>query len=182
MQNDIKQRISESKRAFLNLVWPVISTWLGGGELVPMEGIDAEFARKLDIYSGIDAWQFVGDHVRGLASRVQVRPTEYEDNRYPYNTFTIRHERRSGVKTEYQKRQEAVNSGEYIFPDIMAQAYLEMWYGPLLTVATAKTKDILDCIAKGHADYKWTHEGDSRFVYCSWADMRQNDYHIKIYP
>jgi hypothetical protein len=88
------------------------------GDLINIETDDTKLADMFDQYSGIDAFQIVNKQLRGVAIRVQWGND--------WGTFTIRYKRKSGAKTEYQKRSEAIFSDKgYLYPYLTIQAYLD---------------------------------------------------------
>lgn len=136
-----RERLNNSNRAFLALVWPVIKEWCGGGEIRPVEIMTDPISRDLDILCGIDVWQTISDRgCRGIASRIQFGPR-------CWRTFTIRKDRDTGARTEYEKRIEAIRSrGALIYPYLTCQAYINKAGGLLLGGAIARTEDIFRAI------------------------------------
>lgn len=162
---------SDSAYAFKTLVWPIVRDWIGGGKLVQMESVtDSKFANLLDMNAGIDAWQVHQNGMRGIASRIQVADR-------PFNTFTIRESRDSGVMTDYDKRRIAIESkGIFLYPNIMVQAYLESWCGPVISVGMAETIDIIDYIQK--QDPPILPTSNAKFYVCSWDKMEKLGYRV----
>ena len=112
--------LTDSSKAFLQLVWPVMKSRLGGGDVIPVESVtDRSMAQMLDQYSGIDAWHVTGNkQMRGISSRVQFGPKNWD-------SFTVRYARDSGAATEYEKRKRDIESaGGYLYPQITVQAYV----------------------------------------------------------
>jgi hypothetical protein len=149
------------------------------GRLAHVEAVtgNTEFARDLDMLSGIDAWHIMdGRGIRGIASRVQHCPPHWS----PYNTFTIRRSRSTGVKTEYEKRKEQISSGgELIYPHLTIHAYIDKAGWKLRSVGVALTRDIIKKIASwidsgkpdGYGVYvKTTGEGDATFYVVEWTN------------
>lgn len=139
MRADVAKDLSDSAYDFQRVVWPVVQRWLGGGEVRAVEAVaHSGFDKELDMLSGIDAWHVLKQEhaIRGIASRVQ--PTDR-----PWDTFTIRMSRPSGVDTEYQKRLHALNNADrgFLLPHITTQAYVSKpsRYGELLSVAMIRT-------------------------------------------
>lgn len=172
MQN-FERDLSASAKDFLRVVWPAIKKPLGGGELIPMEGVtDSNFARRIDISSGIDYWHFSDDQMlRGLACRVQ-----WADR--SYRTFTVRYSRDSGTKTEYAKRSEAIHGeGGWLYPHLTVQAFLSppRGQGALINVAIVPTKDLINaCEGIASCSPKYRNAGgirrtsNAQFVYVNW--------------
>lgn len=143
------------------------------GELITVEGETLnETAKLLDTLAGIDLW-FANKEkgMRGIASRIQ-----YGKN---WRTFTIRLERDSGAKTEYEKRKYAIDN-DYLYPVITYQAYL-CEDGKM---AIAMTKDIIDYIDKGLAYIRHTkddQQGQASFYVVDWDDFKAQGYPFKEY-
>ena len=148
MRTAVKQDLSRSAAAFNDTVWPMIRAWFGGGRIESVEDVTATgMAKDLDVLAGIDAWHVNGS-VRGIASRIQWG----EQSRvFPYNTFTVRMQRESGVETEYSKRLRAIDSsGGWLYPHITVQAYIDN-HRNLLSVAACKTSDLI-CYIRDNID------------------------------
>ena len=158
--------LNDSSYDFLRLVWPVIKNFCGGGETIPVETVsNNDFAKYLDQFSGIDFWQIVNDHgIRGIASRIQWGNVNWR-------TFTIRFRRFSGNATEYQKRIEAINTGEWLYPYFTCQAYItERRNGCLLGCAVAKTRDIFLAIQEGK--YGKQKTTNAEFLTVGWDNVK----------
>jgi len=65
-----------------------------------IEHTDNEVLKWLDMFAGIDWMINKKNIINGIAVRVQWMPFLRE----PFNTFTIRFERHTGTKTEFEKR------------------------------------------------------------------------------
>jgi hypothetical protein len=146
MNSIVERAMRQSATDFLNVVWPIMGDYFGGGELIPVEVVtDSGFTDKLDQLAGIDAWHILKNKqgMRALASRVQWRNPNWKC-KYPCNTFTIRHETLSGVATEEEKRQYALQHRDrgLLFPYATVQAYLETFGGPLLSFGIIKTEEL----------------------------------------
>lgn len=137
-----------------------------------MEGRpDVELASILDKYAGIDGWHLHKLGLRGIAARVQAGVN--------YKTFTIRHTRRSGATTEYEKRKTAIGSPSgWIFPAITVQAYTKTKDGPVVSIGVAYTVDIFDFIEKGLNTENQC--SNATFLVCNWKKMQANGYRVKV--
>jgi len=184
--NNFNNNLSDSSCDFLNIVWPKLQQleWLKG-ELLPVEATTyKEWAKKLDVLAGIDAW-LVKEKMGlvGIASRVQWNPKR--NNRdYPYNTFNIRYSRISGANTEYQKRLAAITSGgELLYPFWMCHAYLEnKKIGPLLSLGLVKTTDAIEAIALG-LGYNQRNPNDGTIFKCiPWQSLVSRGYKVLTFP
>lgn len=161
--------MDRSKTAFENIVWPACRDHLNGGTLMQMEGRpDQELAMQLDMKAGIDGWQLHEDGMRGIASRVQVGRA--------WDTFTIRKARDSGAKTEFEKRASAVTTGDWLYPTITIQAYLETWSGPALSIGISRTEEIIAFIHAGQAKTRRT--SNAEFYVVPWHAMTANGYGV----
>lgn len=167
--------LSESARRFSNIVYPKIKEkWFGGAELAPVEVVSQEdFADKLDELAGIDYWVIDTDNgMRGIASRVQ--------NQSDWSTFTVRHERPSGVDTELQKRKKAIDEG-YLYPYWTIQAYTPR--DRFENVARCQTQALIDYIRLGtkgkHYKEKETKTGE-KFYTVHWEDLERK-YEVRYY-
>jgi len=178
MNAAVYKDLSRSSRCFLKTVWPVISGLCGGGELRPVELSNDDMATQLDMLAGIDAWQIVKDTgIRGLAVRVQWCSKAYE-------TFTVRHERRNGTKTEYAKRVEALLDDKrgWLFPHLTCQAYLAE-SETLLAVAVVRTKDLYLWIALQPKEWWnpiWNKDDSSSFQPVKWDDLLRDNVRVEI--
>lgn len=158
----LQKSMSDSKE----YLFPIIERVLDG-RLIVVEGDDFnETKRLLDTLAGIDL--FSANHskgMRGVASRVQWGRA--------WRTFTIRKERKSGVKTEHEKRKYAIENG-FLYPKITMQAYIEDDKS-MVTIGIAYTEDIIKCIDDGDCYVKDTSEkqkGQASFFVVKWDDMK----------
>ena len=168
----MKKRMKWSAAAFNTMIWPVVRSLLGGGNLLQMEGRpDLELAKKLDMLAGIDGWHIHHNGIRGIASRVQIGK--------PWNTFTVRMSKLSGAKTEFEKRKQALDYPQrgWIYPAITVQGYIETETGPLLSCGVCLTADLIRFIERGLSSGNGV--SDAKFAVCSWVKMRKNGYPVK---
>lgn len=173
MDSTVANDMKNSSTAFVTLVWPLINSWVGGGELLQMENVtDSNFAKMLDMKAGIDGWHIHSDGMRGIASRIQ-------KGWKAWNTFTIRMSRDSGAKTEYEKRETAIETGKYIYPHLTVQAYVEAWEGPVLSIGMALTCDIIIFIQKGFHTLRRTTNAE--FAVCPWDVMEIKGFKVKVF-
>lgn len=174
---DWKDKLRESARDFLEVVWPQIRNWFGNGELIPVEAVtESEMAKCLDRNAGIDAWYIETENgIRGIASRVQWGKD--------WKTFTVRIKTVFGSRTEYQKLSNAIKN-DWLYPYWFVQAYLTE-SKKLLNVARCKTKDLIEYIDinKHELEDKILVARRGRpnpFCPVEWAMFRQ-DYPIDIF-
>jgi|GEM_PF-1190235 len=184
MRADVKRDLSDSACDFERLVWPKGGLWIGNGELIHVESItDSEFANRLDILGGIDAWQVIQNKgIRGIASRIQW----YEDKYY--RSLTIRAERTSGAETELPKRLRAIKTGNgWLYPEYTFQAYVtERRNGELIYICMARTTDLYEYvdwrIRKGKLSEKLYNPQDGNSFHPIWVeDLKAFGLDIKEY-
>jgi len=184
---EINKILKKSSLHFVEYVWPVIKDSIGGGYIIPVEGVtESNFAKNLDVIAGIDAWQIFSNEnnmkcMRGIASRVQWYRDKWK-NYYPFNTFTIRHDLMSGNDTEYDKRLYALNNNnEYIlFPAVTIQSYLSEAGLPIFSIGVIFTKELF----RAALNHKWRLEqveyGNTMMV-ISWSKLIELNYNLYIY-
>ena len=167
--------MSWSARQFLKHLKPRLEQFLEGSQIFHTEADpNAGLARAFDTVASIDAWIVQPNlGMCGLASRIQ----QVDINQHkPYNTWTIRLERESGVRTEYDKLCYARKHG-FLYPYWSAQAYIHKYDDDrLLSFAVGKTTAILDAIARGDSWVKTTGSdqyGQAAFHCVNW---------IKVWP
>ena len=134
-------------------------------DLVSVEGQNSITMKWLDQYSGIDIIGRKNDnHLVTIASRIQ-----WNKN---YKTFTIRYERITGAKTEFEKRIEAIQKG-YLYPNFTMQAYINETPLQILSWASIKT-DIFYKYLIEHPEIMFertaNYEGN-KFKYIYWSDI-----------
>lgn len=167
-----EQDLKNSGSDFENVVAPVLEEW-SAGENISVESVtESKMAEKLDTIAGVDSWQVrSGDMIRGVGSRVQ-----YMDNlcfETPPDTFTVRKQRVSGVKTEFQKRLEAIRN-DGLYPYWTTQAYLSSHGGELRSLGRVKTKDLIRHIHSGEEGDAYEvidPPGEASFFSVKWATL-----------
>jgi hypothetical protein len=155
MREDVRADLGRSAADFLNVVWPRIRCWFGGGELVPVETTaPAPFVKQLDTLAGIDAWHVHMLHgIRGIASRVQ-----WVGHDPAWATFTVRSYRNSeaGAETELAKRLRAIKGGRsFLYPALTVQAYLDVEGGTLLYACSMYSTLLYGHIDQGRDRHDW---------------------------
>lgn len=181
MRPDVSRDLTDSAAAFKETVWPKIGLrFFGTGELISVETDTGILARKWDALAGIDAWQ-VRDNIgmRGIASRVQ------RANGRPFDTFTVRKSRDSGVLTEYDKRRRAIdNQDGWLYPEFAVHAYVKAARGepmrgkPLLSAAAARTRDIIYCIDRG---FTYEQRVAGAAFYCVAWDVIEREREVRVW-
>lgn len=144
MSDDWERDLSDSRRRFINIVWPEINTWFASGdsdadiELVPTEGADDYLSTEFDRTAGVDFWVIKSDTgMTSIASRVQT---------YDMTTFTVRYERGSGVDTEHQKRVRQYRDRDAHLPTYTIQAYVDATLCVLRNAGIIRTSELYEHI------------------------------------
>lgn len=115
----IENRIKESSRDFLRVVWPVIGEDFDAVEPVEIASLES-IASQLDKRAGIDNWLLLSNGVvMGLASRVQ-----WPQRHRSFDTFTVRIRARGGGRTEYDKRLLEMQTPGAITPHYWCHSYI----------------------------------------------------------
>jgi len=184
MRAVVAKDLSDSARDFVEIVWPVVSPWFGGGALIPVETVtDSGMARLMDMASGIDAWHHQEElGIRGIASRIQWETA--------WDTFTIRYSRTSGAKTEYEKRLSAIESDRgWIYPHLWVQAYVSKRQdGVLLSAAAMRTaglirlaQEVVDLPRSIAGLYGIRRTSNASFIFVDWDWAKLHGADIKIF-
>jgi hypothetical protein len=132
------------------------------GKIHSIESKDNEILILLDQKSGIDLIRENNIGLQGIASRIQFDKA--------YNTFTIRKERFTGAKTEYEKRLEQMNNG-YFYPEFTMQLYfnnridLEFLSGGII-----RTKNLYQFI-ENNPDKIFIKKSDNFFYVVKFKDL-----------
>lgn len=179
--NEAVERDMRKSMAYVDAIQPVVQKLLGG-EFMPVEGEENPVCQMLDRTCGTDYFQVYRQRrlVWGVASRVQ----EIWDGCKPFNTFTVRKSRASGVKTEYEKRKDAIRSGG-VYPYLTLQAYVNDKTGALMSLAVVRTEDLMKYVESGKAKEKHTGEkqiGQAAFFTVDWQGFHDAGYRILAYP
>lgn len=164
-EDDLKDSIKD----FREVVAPVLEGWTDSDNVSVEAVTDSKMADELDQTAGVDSWNIKSDDIiRGVASRVQyLTNLPFEE---PPNTFTIRKERESGAKTEFQKRLNAIRRGG-LFPYWTTQAYLDKPRGELLSFARVRTEDLIRHVDNGNDEKDYfvvNPKGEASFYAVNW--------------
>jgi len=148
-------------------------------ELVSTENKDTLICKWLDKNAGIDLIGKKNDNLISMACRIQ-----WSIN---YRTFTIRYKRKSGAKTEYEKRIEAIKK-DYIYPGWTLQAYIDGKFDiynkltngnslKILGCALVKTKPLYEYIENNinNIHYNTANYENNEFIYVYWNDVKHLD-------
>lgn len=179
--NEAEKDMNESSMNFMRLLAPVVKEMLKcegiKNKILKVEDIDEETARLLDLKCGIDyVILYEGiDLCYGIAARVQ------KGNNW--RTFTIREQRKSGARTEREKREYAIKHNG-IYPKLTIQGYISG--DEVQGVAIMRTKDLFEYIDLDSPEMlrKSTHSdkiGQAVFLVCPWDDISRRNFDIFIY-
>ena len=156
---------------------PIICKLLMCDSIVTVEGVNNDVCKLLDLTCGIDYLKVTdkAGNVSGIANRIQWIDPPWP----PFNTFTIRKGRESGVETEFTKRKKAIDNGG-LYPYLTMHTYVEAGTERLLSLAVAKTTDIIDYIIKHKPEERYSvdSKGKAWFYFCPWADMIDKGYRV----
>jgi hypothetical protein len=168
MYNNWKIDLSHSVKAIEKIKNTVLPKLISG-DIISIEQQDNEILLLLDMYSGIDYIRKNDKGLQGIASRVQFGKN--------WDSFTIRMQRHTGAKTEYQKRLEQIENG-YFYPYFTMQAYFDNTQDMnLLSICIIKTIDLYNEIEK-NLKVK-TRVSDNVFKFIKWEDILNSK--LKIY-
>lgn len=175
--NEAEKDMNESSLNFMRLLAPRVKKMLNCEGILKVEDIDEETAKLLDLRCGID---YVGlyegtDLCYGIAARVQKSRN--------WKTFTIREQRKSGAKTEREKREFAIKHNG-IYPNLTIQGYISD--DEVLGVAIMRTKDLFEYInLNSPLMIRRTtlpdKIGQAVFLVCPWDDIANHEFQICIY-
>lgn len=167
----VDRAMGASALDFRERVWPIVSRYLGGGDLIPVEAVtDSLFAKLLDSQAGIDGWQLVGSGgIRGIASRIQWGAT-------CWRSWTIRTRTTSGARTEYDKLVDA--DGTLLRPAYHVQAYLDQRGGAVLAAGCIRTNDLIRLLLAGRHGPERRNPTDGTYFVPVWWDDAASDYEV----
>lgn len=149
--------------------------------LIPLEGIKTTECATLDRKYGFDYWGFTSDHLQfGVAWRDQ----KIKHGRKPFNAFSVRAVRETGVETEYTKRKHAIENQEP-FPHYWVHVFHDEETKEILSMAVTTTKDLISYIDTYKPELKDTGPnqiGQASFYPVFWKDMiEKRKYNIITY-
>lgn len=157
----------------------LLETGIGPVQIMSVEAEDNEICKMLDTKAGIDYFVYrkKQDNSYSLASRI-LNTTKTS----PPNVFTMRFERESGAKTEYQKIKNAIEH-DLNYPQFTLTIYYKKDTDKILSMGLARTTDIIKCIDAGMAEEKLNDSTDKWVKYYSlrWKDMTDAGYFVKTY-
>ena len=175
MIGNFEQNQLWANRLFMSKVTPHLLSHLPG-KIHVLEGDPHPLCRLLDITGGID-YLHESPHglLRGIASRVQSGSRNWA-------TFTIRKERSSGARTEYEKRCAAI-AANALYPFFTVQSYFDT-QGQLLGYAIVRTDQLFKVIQQGQYSENQTGDrqiGQATFLYVLWRDLIKGKTPIIMY-
>lgn len=164
-QTDLSEssKVLQANKRFLQ------NDFLKCDEIFSAEDSNHPALKAFDIYSGVDLVIKKKGHLFGIASRMQTGR---------YNTFTIRKERHTGVKTELEKRKEAIKIGA-IYPKWTMQGYYEK-PNTITSLGICKTVDLYEFIDK-YPDLVQRRYSDNAFLVVKWSAMKAKGYKLKVF-
>jgi len=180
MRAVVQHDMNDAAYDFQRVVWPVIADNIGGGQFYSTEQYRSDpIAQLLDMYAGIDGIQLSANQIaiRGLAIRLQWCHK-------PYNTFTVRHTRTSGTRTEYEKRIAGLNAVRHgaIYPYFTIQAYVtKRRVGHLLSVAVTTTKTLYSYIADNNIQTRTNNDDGNEFFYVPWTEYMKHTISCSVF-
>lgn len=159
-----KERARLSAIAFKQVI-PMAEQTLNG-KIISIERSGSQIANVLDLKCGVDGLLIHNEGVYGIAHRVGYNKD--------WSTFTIRVKDSSGAKTEIDH----LNSNG-IKPYYHIQSYIKG--DVILSMAIAKTVDILDYIERCSPCIKTNPTSGDQFTIIKWSDFEAKGYKIKIF-
>lgn len=147
-----------------NMTIPIIEQQLNG-KIITIEQNNDYLSQLLDKKCGVDGLLIHNKGVYGIAHRVGYNKD--------WSTFTIRVKDSSGAKTEIDH---LCSTG--IKPYYHVQSYIKG--DIILSMAIARTNDIVDYIEKYSPPVKVTPTSGDKFTIIKWSDFEAAGYKIKI--
>jgi hypothetical protein len=168
MYNNWNVDLSDSVKA-LEKIKDTVLPKIISGKIHCIEKSNDEILLLFDRISGVDYIRQNEHGLQGIAARVQWG--------FNYNTFTIRMQRKTGAKTELEKRIEQIKNG-YIYPAYTLQAYFDnRKENNLLSIAIIKTIDLYTLYFSNPKLFR-VNESDNIFLILDWYKVENL---IKIY-
>lgn len=153
----------DSARVFCIAI-PIIEQQLNG-KIITIENMNEYTAQLLDTKCGVDGLLLHAKGVYGIAHRVGYNKD--------WSTFTIRVKDSSGAKTEIDH---LISTG--IKPYYHIQSYVKG--DIILSMAIARTNDIVDYIKKYNPPVKVNPTSKDEFTIIKWSDFEAAGYKIKV--
>lgn len=155
---------SKKSALMFSLTIPFIERELGG-KIINLELQDDQISKILDQKCAIDGLLIHTKGVYGLAHRVGYN--------YDWHTFTIRIEDSESSCTEINHLK---STG--LKPKYHIQSYIKG--DVVLSMAIAKTEDLVDYIEKYDPKIKTCSASGDKFAIIDWYEFKSADYKIKI--
>lgn len=183
-----RKDLEDSIFEFNRVVMPVIGPIFGGRnyQYLPVEGSENDCLRsRLDELAGIDGYLV---HNSILLRAMGLRNQWIEPGAQPYNSFTVRTWRESGVATELYKRLMAIDNKElgFQYPHLTIQSYTELprRQGRLISVAVTLTESLIRYAHKNPDHIKESavlNNGAARFLPIWWNVYAKHNPPLKIW-
>lgn len=183
--NNATFAIEQSGLRFEQYVFPVIKHHFGlKSEYISIESLQNDetlskqlklMFKNLDNMSGIDGVVMNANvGMRTVGVRVQVIEKAW-------NSFSVRFERSSGLKTEYEKRVMSIMNG-YLYPMLTIQAYVNRRH-ELLSCGICNTLDMYSYFLNDLPTDENVNPSDgNKFKILYWSKFQQYGYGMYIYP
>jgi len=165
-KQDLQYSIDAIEKIRLSVLPKLIS-----GNILNNQIPDNEINKFLDRDSGFDYFRENEHGLQGIASRVQ-----FDDC---FNSFTIRLERDSGNKTEFEKRNYSIEHG-YMYPEFTMQSYFDNRTDfNLISIAIIKTIDLFNHYKLFKEDFITKASKNATFLSVHWNYLK--NLRIKVY-
>jgi len=168
MYNHWEDDLKDSMVA-INSIKDSILPLIISGKIHSIESCKNEILIMIDRLSGIDYIRENDNGLQGIAARVQWGSD--------YASFTIRSLRKTGGKTELEKRLYQIENG-YFYPAFTLQAYFDNRIdNKLLSIEIIETKHLYN-LYLNNLDLFDDNKSDNDFKYIKWSKIKEK---IKIY-
>lgn len=159
----------DSVRAFEAIQYTVVPKLISG-KIIRVEKQDNEILLTIDQKAGIDYIRSNDTGLQGIAWRSQW------GNR-AWDTFTIRYNRVSGAKTEYEKRVQQIREG-YMYPAFTMQGYFtDRDTNTPMSVGIVRTLDLYQLLID-RPEVAHLNKSDNEFLFVRWRDIEaMRDWH-----
>lgn len=149
------------------------------GEIKSAETQNSELCKFVDCVFGMDYFRIKEGKVEGIASRFQ----RVSEGHKPFNTFTLRSERKTGARTEIEKRLSDLDNGAFRIKYVIhGYALGENTSNPFETVSIAcvQAEDLIRVLEYRKDLVQYT-KSDNEFAFIDWGELKSVPY-ADIYP
>jgi hypothetical protein len=168
MKENVSIDMQKSSYKFINIVYPRIKHILYDGRLISCENMYSkefkdEFKTHLDIEAGVDyALLINGGGMQFISARVLKKNIE---------ELTVRYSRPNGVKTEYEKRMDAIQNNK-IFPNLTIQGNVTA-EGEFMFAGIISTYNLYRHLNWNKDKYypRWNDDGSSSYIRIPFSDL-----------